>query len=385
MLSSTPVRPAGSGASVDRGAVRASATTLASPVIGSGRASPSAPAYDVVPGHLRGWSAVVLFACLAGAASFVSLAARPLLPPVQVVLLVAFNVVVAGFLARSIFGRIERMKAQTVRQSSEQRRLEADHQVLLEQTRRRAEEAAALYELSRHVALSPNSSHVLEAVARQAIDLLGASTVRICLLDRDNRVPRHGGSARPCALPCGARATDDFRTDKATKSRQAPGAVDLSRRGFCPLIEPRFTRTHLAVPLLHEGELVGALCAGSEHDGKWGAASTAPLESLASFTAIAVQKEYMQGRVDTLAIVEEHERISKGLHDEIIRRIDQVRLNLEEVTDQAPADPSGASARIERAIGDLNGIIQDVRRYIFDLEPSEADAELGLACLAREL
>ncbi len=338
------------------------------------------------------WVAICLPAAFLAAVAFAAqLLLPPLMPPfATAVAVVALELVAVCFFAGFMFARIERAEADVVRQSREQLRLSTAHTALLQQTQRRADQSAALYALSRQIAASPNTSQVLELVSQKAIELLGGHSARVCLLDPDKQVLRPGVGAGACSLPCGATRAEDFAVGAARAVLDAPGAVDISsRRGFCPLMEPRATRTHLAAPVRGESELLGAICVGSSVEGMWvGDDGSRPLlENLATLTAIALQKERLQQRVAALAIHEERDRIAMDLHDGIIQTIYGVGLNLEKAVEQVATDPPAAGARVERAIGDLNGIIQDVRGYIFELERSAVDASdvrLGLARLAQE-
>ena len=63
-------------------------------------------------------------------------------------------------------------------------------------------------------------------------------------------------------------------------------------------------------------------------------------------------------------LFEEREDLSRDLHDNIVQSIYGAGLNLEQIARLIREDPTQAAAEVAVAIGDLNGVIRDIRRYI---------------------
>jgi signal transduction histidine kinase len=63
-------------------------------------------------------------------------------------------------------------------------------------------------------------------------------------------------------------------------------------------------------------------------------------------------------------LFEEREDLSRDLHDNIVQSIYGAGLNLEQIALLIREDPTRAAAEVAVAIGDLNGVIRDIRRYI---------------------
>ncbi len=86
-------------------------------------------------------------------------------------------------------------------------------------------------------------------------------------------------------------------------------------------------------------------------------------------------------------LVAERERIGRDLHDGIIQNIYAAGLTLEEIRYLIDEDPFRARQRIQVVMKDLDRIIQDIRRYIFDLRALEQVCELEsvLRTLVRDL
>ena len=63
-------------------------------------------------------------------------------------------------------------------------------------------------------------------------------------------------------------------------------------------------------------------------------------------------------------LFEEREDLSRDLHDNIVQSIYGAGLNLEQIARLIREDPTQAAAEVTVAIGELNGVIRDIRRYI---------------------
>lgn len=72
---------------------------------------------------------------------------------------------------------------------------------------------------------------------------------------------------------------------------------------------------------------------------------------------------------ESLAILEERDRISKELHDGVIQSIYSVGLSLQGSAGLLQRDPELARQRINDAIAELDNVVRDVRSYIFELQP----------------
>lgn len=73
----------------------------------------------------------------------------------------------------------------------------------------------------------------------------------------------------------------------------------------------------------------------------------------------------------------ERQRIAMDLHDGVIQSIYAVGLGLELAAMEVDEHPSNARRRIEQAIEELNQTIQDIRDYIFRLQPARYSGDLS--------
>jgi signal transduction histidine kinase len=83
----------------------------------------------------------------------------------------------------------------------------------------------------------------------------------------------------------------------------------------------------------------------------------------------------------------DRERIGRELHDGTIQKIYAAGLGLEEARFLVDEDPGRARRQIQTVMNALNGTIEDIRRYIFDLRAQEPTLELEtvLAELVQDL
>ena len=75
-------------------------------------------------------------------------------------------------------------------------------------------------------------------------------------------------------------------------------------------------------------------------------------------------------------LTSDRERIGRELHDGIVQNIYAAGLGLEEAHHLASEDPLAAQTQIENVMEALNNTIQDIRRYIFDLQIAEQNRAL---------
>jgi PAS domain S-box-containing protein len=82
----------------------------------------------------------------------------------------------------------------------------------------------------------------------------------------------------------------------------------------------------------------------------------------------------------------DRDRIAMDLHDGIIQSLYAVGLGLEVAIDDLGEGEPEARKQIERSIDEMNQVVQDIRRYIYELRPSHytGDVRTSLAELARE-
>ncbi len=176
----------------------------------------------------------------------------------------------------------------------------------LEEIRRRARASQSLYEVGKDVLSQQDRDAVLRSIVERAAALLGADVVVLCLADDS------GTLARVSAV---AGAADAVRSGPAAfplrPGQAGPACLD------CSLLDPRYRAAHLALPLAVGDRTTGALCVGAQEVRVFTVEEREVLSGLANLAAIAVENSRLQERVQSLAVLEERERIAREIHDSV--------------------------------------------------------------------
>lgn len=155
--------------------------------------------------------------------------------------------------------------------------------------------------------------------------------------------------------------------------------------GFPPN-HPQMTSL-LGAPVVSRGTVFGDIYLTDKHGGEpFTDEDEKDLLVLAAQAGVAIENARLYEEVDRLAVLEDRERIAKELHDGVIQSLFAVGMSLQG-TALRSTDPE-QSARIESGVDELDGVIRDLRNYIFGLRPGIlADRQLGQALrdLAEEL
>jgi signal transduction histidine kinase len=139
------------------------------------------------------------------------------------------------------------------------------------------------------------------------------------------------------------------------------------------------------VPMVLREKGIGAFAVYDRADGKaFDEADLIILQTLANYTAVALENERLTEALRDLAVLEERERISRELHDGVIQSIYSVGLSLQGSLSLLTRDPARAEERVDAAIAELDNVVRDVRSYIFELQPKMVE-EKGFSAAISEL
>jgi signal transduction histidine kinase len=157
--------------------------------------------------------------------------------------------------------------------------------------------------------------------------------------------------------------------------------------GFPPNHPPM--TSFLGVPITVDGQPVGRLYLTDKQGApEFSADDQALVEMFALHAGIAMERARLHEQVQRLAVFDERDRISRELHDSVIQMIYGVTLSLDDVPEMVATAPDEAGQRVDEAIDALNGVIRDIRHFIFGLRPLLLDSgslNEGLRSLAGEL
>lgn len=235
---------------------------------------------------------------------------------------------------------------------------------------------------------------ILDTAAAEAVKLTGATLSTVSLLDKasgdlivrsvagietPHLIGTHLGRGRSKAFAVMERGKGECVADLSVDEE-----IDSSTRAI--LGDPT---SGAFVPLMVRSKGIGALAVYDRSDGQpFDEEDLDVLQILANQIAIAVENDRLTQSLQSLAILEERERISKELHDGVIQSIYSVGLSLQGTVSLLDRDPELANSRIQVVIAELDNVVRDVRAYIFELQPRLVEGrEFGeaVAELAREL
>src|SRR4051812_22525387 len=168
---------------------------------------------------------------------------------------------------------------------------------------------------------------------------------------------------------------EPHRTDDIT--------ADPRFRGWWPRAHP-LMRSFLGVPIVARGEVIGALYLTEKEDGSLFSLEDQKLiELLAAHAAIAIENARLHERSRELSIVEERNRLARGVHDSVTQRLFGVALAAESAQTLLERDRGAAATELRRVSELARGAMEELRAVVFELRPASLEAE-GLATVLRK-
>jgi signal transduction histidine kinase len=144
--------------------------------------------------------------------------------------------------------------------------------------------------------------------------------------------------------------------------------------GFPPNHPPM--KSLLGVPVLSRGRIIGNLYL-TDKQGSPAFEDTDEeiVRMLATQAAAAVETGRLQEQLQSLARLEERERIAMDLHDGVIQSVYATALHLEDAGEKLLDAPAEAGPVIDKSIDTLHQVIKDIRGYIFELRAQVSEVD----------
>jgi signal transduction histidine kinase len=101
------------------------------------------------------------------------------------------------------------------------------------------------------------------------------------------------------------------------------------------------------------------------------AVATGALHSFAAQAAVALELAERRRDAERFAVFEDRDRIARDLHDLVIQRLFATGMQLEGAVRLIDQRPEEASARVRRAVDDLDATIRELRSTIYGLQAPE--------------
>jgi signal transduction histidine kinase len=257
-----------------------------------------------------------------------------------------------------------------------------------DQLRQNGERVRAVHDAGVAITSDLSLAAVLQGVVEASRSVVQARYGALAILDQEGRIAEFmtaGLSEEQRAeighIPEGRGLIGKvIATGKPYRSRDI--AADPAADAFPP--NHPAMRNFLGVPLSFKGKVTGNLYLTDKEGGEFTQEDEEAIQAFAVQAAIAIENARLYEQVQDVAVLEERERIGMDLHDGTIQAIYGVGLQLEGCIDRLEEEPAEVRKDLDRAIERLNGIIKDIRNYIFDLRPLRLQGA-DLASALREL
>jgi signal transduction histidine kinase len=244
-----------------------------------------------------------------------------------------------------------------------------------------AEDIRALVEAG--IALTSELS--LDGILQQLVDVarvqIGARYAAISVLSDAGEITEFVTSgitdeerAKIGHIPYGRRGLLGVLLHEGSSLRLADMAKDPRSGGFPPHHPPM--RSLLGMPVISRGRIIGNLyLTDKQRTEAFDGRDEEIVRLLATQAAAAIETSRLREQLESLARLQERERIAMDLHDGVIQTVYAVALHLEDAADRVSQSPAEVGAVLNRSIENLHQVIKDIRSYIFDLRAQVSDVD----------
>jgi PAS domain S-box-containing protein len=261
-----------------------------------------------------------------------------------------------------------------------------------------ADEQAALRRVATLVARGTDSAAVFAAVCAETGELIGATSVNLAHFTPDGfNLTMAGWSLRDTHVPTGTRLPIGADTINGLIKRTiAPARFDsyeASSGELATMIKQRGIRSEIGAPVIVEGEVWGALIAGSDSDEPLPVGAELRVARFAELIATAISNattraELVASRARIVAATDEaRRRIERNLHDGTQQRLVALGLDLQAVRTNVPAELQDTHSGLQRVEREIEAVLEDVRELSRGLHPgllSKRGLGPSLRALARK-
>jgi signal transduction histidine kinase len=254
---------------------------------------------------------------------------------------------------------------------------------LYAQTHQREQWLDALRDITTRILAGSTADSLLAAIAEHARNLARAEAATILTTSSTPgrlvvaaAVGAHAEKVRGQTVPAARSLSGEVMESGRPLVTEAAAT---HRDAYQPILRLGRVGPAIFVPFRVRGRATGTLMVANLVGGrKFNAETLRLVETFADQASVALEHVRAEVDVRRVGLMEERERIAKELHDGIIQSLFAVGMNL-----QSTALTSGSpetAARVENAVGELDGVIRDLRNYIFGLRPGIlADRQLNQA------
>lgn len=258
------------------------------------------------------------------------------------------------------------------------------------------EEQEALRRVATLVAEGVNAQDVFDAVCRETCRLCDATTTSLSRFTPDGiNLTMAGWSMHDTHFGMRLPIEPDTVADAIVRTH-TPARVDswAGRSGeLAKLLRERGVRSSLGAPIVVDGQLWGALIAGSHRVELLPPATEFRLARFTELVATAIsntatRSELIASRARIVTAGDEaRQRIERNLRDGTQQRLIALGLDIQRVRALIPEDQHDAHLGLERAGQDLHSVLEDLRELSRGLHPpllARRGLRSALSTLARD-
>lgn len=273
--------------------------------------------------------------------------------------------------------------------------LRASNERLEARVAERTRELTTLLDITREVAATLELEPLLGLILDRLAGLVTATMLAITVLDGDELVQveyrgpgtRENAVGRRFPIDQGSTLWRAFQhgrpvtiTDVLDDTEMA---VDLLR-SFArsqPAV-PTITRSWLGVPLMGKGETIGMLALAHIAPDHFTASDARLVAAFAAQAAVAVENARLYEQAQSLAVLEERQRLARELHDSVSQALYGIALGARTARTLLERDPARCrSARLRPH--PRGGGLTEMRALIFELRPESLATEGRGAALGK--
>lgn len=207
-------------------------------------------------------------------------------------------------------------------------------------------------------------AQVLRTIVDRARELVGGEASALCLWDEQKRWWVVQGTSG---------VSDAFQVDvKKVEARENFKPIE------CPVIRFKYRQSHIDVPVLHDGQLVGCLCIANQQVREFSSHERDLLTSIAAQAAHAIDSARRLESAGTRATTIERERLAREMHDTLAQLLGFVNtktLAARDLLSHGKTDQ--AQTQLDQLARLAQELYADTRELILGLH-SETGPERGL-------
>lgn len=232
---------------------------------------------------------------------------------------------------------------------------ERDLRAVQGQLEQKVRETHALYRIGTEISDLHQLDRILQSLVEKARALLKSDATRLCMFGVSGMAtsgPPEAFVDGPCSRPCMGVTGEDLATPDQP----------------CPLIRSEYLQAYLAAPIRRGDSTLGVLYACLRNARAFSRDESELLNGLATQAAIAIQNARLYENGQSLATLQERERIAREMHDGLAQALGLLHLKLSRAHEAMVA---GNSAQITDALSQMKALAQqtydEVRQSIFSL------------------